>query len=58
MEVKTEKVSFNRRKGYKDYIHIFPGPKFVSPEWGSPLNKAVPKDRYVPLYLAWQGNLA
>ena len=57
MEVKTklrdpDKVSlspeyrcpFNRGDGYKDYVNIFPGPKFVSPEWRCPKGE-------VPLYM-------
>ena len=42
MEVKTKL----RDPGYKDYMNIFPGPKFVSPEWRCPLNRGVPKERF------------
>ena len=60
MEVKprfrdAEKVSlfhdyrcpFNRGYKYKDYLNIFPGPNFVSPEWRCPpMNRGVPKKRF------------
>ena len=43
-------VVLNRGKTYKNYVDIFPGPKFVSPERRCPLNRGVPKER---LYCMW-----
>ena len=39
---------FNRGNKYKDFVNIFPGPKFVSPEWRyCPLNSlGVPRERF------------
>ena len=36
---------FNRGNRYKDYMGVFPGPKFVSPEWSCPMNRGVPEKR-------------
>ena len=59
MEVKSsfrnpEKVSlspeqscpFNGGNKYKHYVNIFPGPNFVFPKWGCPLNRGVPKEKF------------
>ena len=40
---------YNRGKRYKDYVNIFSGPNFVSPEWRYPLNRGVPKENVVSL---------
>ena len=37
---------FNRCNKYKDFVNIFPGPNFVSPEWRCPLNRGAPKGRF------------
>ena len=29
-----------------DYVNIFLGPNFVSPEWRCPLNRGAPKERF------------
>ena len=36
----------NRGAPSIDYVGIFPGPNFVSPEWRCPLNRSVPKERF------------
>ena len=41
---------FNRGNKNKDYVNIFPGPNFVSPEWRCPLNRGVPEERF---HLRW-----
>ena len=36
---------FYRGNKNKDYVNIFPGPNFVSPEWRCPLNRGVLEER-------------
>ena len=31
---------------YKDYVNIFLGPNFLSPEWTCPLNRGVPNEGF------------
>ena len=37
---------FNRGNRYKNYVGVFPGPNFLSPEWRCPLNIGDPKERF------------
>ena len=41
-----QRCPFNRGNKYKDYVNIFPGPNFVSPEWRCPLYRGVPNERF------------
>ena len=41
-----QRCPFNRGNKYKDYVRIFPGPNFLSPEGSRPLNRGVPKERF------------
>ena len=37
---------FNRGNRYKNYVGVFPGPNFLSPEWRCPLNIGATKERF------------
>ena len=37
---------FNRGNRYKNYVGVFPGPNFLSPEWRCPSNIGAPKERF------------
>ena len=47
---------FNRGNKNKDYVNIFPGPNFVSPEWRCPLNRGSPREE-VPLKMVFSIDL-
>ena len=37
---------FNRGNRYKNYVGVFPGPNFLSPEWRCPSNVGASKERF------------
>ena len=48
LDFRTQKklCPFNRGNRYKNYVGVFPGPNFLSPEWRCPSNIGAPKERF------------
>ena len=44
--------------GYKDYLNIFLGQNFVSPEWSCPMNKGVPNIRRGSTWFHFKRNIS
>ena len=54
---KCPRCPFNRGNKDKDYVNIFPGPNFVSPEWRCPLNRGLPKGEAPTRSKGWPNSL-
>ena len=54
---KCPRCPFNRGNKDKDYVNIFPGPNFVSPEWRCPLNRGLSKGEAPTRSKGWPNSL-
>ena len=54
---KCPRCPFNRGNKDKDYVNIFPGPNFVSPEWRCPFNRGLPKGEAPTRSKGWPNSL-